>query len=154
MQPNGVDLWYFKLRSNRIHNLKYLRFTTLGCEDIVIRKSEFVAMWLNSFSLTHNYFQLTNISILISLQPRVCGESVSYNPLGASNSKYFWISAMGLKIKVIMKKICFDNLMISEKMQIFINLKITKLILWKICSHIWVFFILFVNVPKTFPRIQ
>jgi len=36
--------------SNRIHSLKYLRSTTLGCKDIGIRKSEFVAktqfLWL------------------------------------------------------------------------------------------------------------
>ena len=29
--------------SNRIHSLKYLKFTTFGSKDIVIRKSEFVA---------------------------------------------------------------------------------------------------------------
>ena len=29
--------------SNKIHSLKYLRFTTLRCKDIGIRKSEFVA---------------------------------------------------------------------------------------------------------------
>ena len=28
--------------SNRIHSLKYLRFTTVGCKDIRIRKYEFV----------------------------------------------------------------------------------------------------------------
>ena len=29
--------------TNRIHSLKYLRFTRLGCKDIRIRKSEFMA---------------------------------------------------------------------------------------------------------------
>ena len=28
---------------NRIHSLKYLRYATLGCEDIAIRKPEFEA---------------------------------------------------------------------------------------------------------------
>ena len=31
------------IRSNRIHSLKYLRFMPLGCKDIGIEKSEFVA---------------------------------------------------------------------------------------------------------------
>ena len=46
LYPDPVNLLNFKLktiRSNRIHSLKYLRFTTLGCKDIGIRKSEFVA---------------------------------------------------------------------------------------------------------------
>ena len=39
--PDGVNLWYFKLRflSNIIHSLKYLRSTALDYKDIEIRKS-------------------------------------------------------------------------------------------------------------------
>ena len=45
MQPDGVNLWYFKLR---LFDLWYfivliLRSATEGYKDIVIRKSEFVA---------------------------------------------------------------------------------------------------------------
>ena len=38
-QPIGVsvNLWYFKLRHSRIHCLKYLRSTALGCKNIGIR---------------------------------------------------------------------------------------------------------------------
>jgi len=48
---HGVNLLYFKLRLfelefNRIHSLKYIRFTTLGCIDIRLSKSEFVAITL------------------------------------------------------------------------------------------------------------
>ena len=46
LEADVVNLWYFKFRifwSNRIHSLKYLRSTTFGSKDIVIRKSEFVA---------------------------------------------------------------------------------------------------------------
>ena len=45
MKPNGVKPLIFQaemILSNRIHNLVYLRSTTLGCKDIEIRKSEFV----------------------------------------------------------------------------------------------------------------
>ena len=61
MQPDVANLWYFKplifqtciIWSNRIHSLKYLRFTTLGCKDKGIRKSEFV---------TKTQFKWTNCS--------------------------------------------------------------------------------------------
>ena len=43
LQPDGVNLQYFKLSSNRIHSLKYQRSPTLNCKDIGIRKSGFVA---------------------------------------------------------------------------------------------------------------
>ena len=42
-QPGGVNLWDFILRYNRIHGLKYLRSTTLICQNKGIRKSLFVA---------------------------------------------------------------------------------------------------------------
>ena len=52
LQPDGVSLWYFKLRlfENRIHSLKYLRFTTLCC----IFGSENMSLWqgLNSLMLS------------------------------------------------------------------------------------------------------
>ena len=40
MQP--ANLWYFKPIFNTIHSLKYQRSTTLDCNAIEIRKSEFV----------------------------------------------------------------------------------------------------------------
>ena len=45
LPPDGMKLWYFKLilLELQIHSLKYIRFRTLGCKDIGIRKSEFVA---------------------------------------------------------------------------------------------------------------
>ena len=46
-----LNLWHSKLRfwCNRIHRLKYLRSTTLGCKDIGIWTPEFVAKtWLHS----------------------------------------------------------------------------------------------------------
>ena len=44
MQPNGVNLLYFRQRfvDRTEFVLKYLRSTTLGCKDIEIIKSEFV----------------------------------------------------------------------------------------------------------------
>ena len=47
LQPNGEHLWYFKLKildlTDRIHCVKYLRSSTLGCKDKEIRKSELEA---------------------------------------------------------------------------------------------------------------
>ena len=46
MRPNGVDLKYVEtMNSVGLNNLslKYQRFMTLGCKDLGIRKSEFVA---------------------------------------------------------------------------------------------------------------
>ncbi len=43
LEPNVANLWYFKLWSNKIHSLKYLRFTTLESKDIGFRNAEFVA---------------------------------------------------------------------------------------------------------------
>ena len=58
MQPDGVNLWFFKLkiiRSDRNHSLKCLKSTLLGYIDIGIRKSEFVAktqfLWLTNLSV-------------------------------------------------------------------------------------------------------
>ena len=50
--------------SNIIHSLKYLRSSTLGCNDIEIRKSEFVAktQFLCKFS-----FFLSNLSLILKL---------------------------------------------------------------------------------------
>ena len=45
-QPDGENLWLFVLNDLiQQHSLKYLRFTTLGCKDIGIKKSEF---WINT----------------------------------------------------------------------------------------------------------
>ena len=38
-----VIVWTLIIWAYGIHSLKYLSITTLGCKDIVIRKSEFVA---------------------------------------------------------------------------------------------------------------
>ena len=49
VKPDGVNLWYFKHRfflSNRVHSLKYLRFTTLGSKDIGIRN---ISLWTTQF---------------------------------------------------------------------------------------------------------
>ena len=47
LQPDGVkfDISNLdnKIRSNRIHSFKCLRSLTLGCKDVGIRTSEFVA---------------------------------------------------------------------------------------------------------------
>ena len=46
LRPNGGDLKYVEtMNSVGLNNLslKYQRFMTLGCEDLGIRKSEFVA---------------------------------------------------------------------------------------------------------------
>ena len=46
VQPDGFPTLIFQTEifwPNRIESLKYLRATTLGCKDIGIRKSEFVA---------------------------------------------------------------------------------------------------------------
>ena len=52
LQPDGVNLWYFKLRIfdlTEFLELKYLRSMALGCKDIEIPKLEFVAKTLLSF---------------------------------------------------------------------------------------------------------
>ena len=40
LMEDTLDISYLAIWSNRIHSLKYLRSTTLGCKDIGIRKSE------------------------------------------------------------------------------------------------------------------
>ena len=46
LEPNGVNFWYFKLNltiwPNKILGLKYQKSTTLGCNDLGIRKLGFV----------------------------------------------------------------------------------------------------------------
>ena len=73
VQPNGLNLQNFKLRisTNRIHSLKYLRFTRLDCKDIRIRKSEFVAK-LNSFNdFTGFELSVQNIEIEAMFLPNL-----------------------------------------------------------------------------------
>ena len=68
--PDSVNLWFFKprfLQSYRIHSLKYLRSTELGCKNIEIRKSKFVAIkWVwNKVMKKHIViiFQIQNFQV-------------------------------------------------------------------------------------------
>ena len=52
LQPCGVKLWNFKLiRSKKSRSLEYLWSSTSGCQDLKIRKSEFVAKTYFLFKL-------------------------------------------------------------------------------------------------------
>ena len=61
MQPYDVYLIFQTkiIGSNKIHSLKYLRFTTLRCKDIGIIKSEFVA---KTQFLYHDYDLFVNVT--------------------------------------------------------------------------------------------
>jgi len=72
LEPNVVNLWYFKLIiiwSNRIHSLKYLRSTTLESKDKVFKKAEFVA---KTHLLLYSMFTTVNLFLCIFLLWDVC----------------------------------------------------------------------------------
>ena len=54
LQPDGLNLRYFKLRLFD-HSLKYLRSTTLGCNDVGVGKPWSLQQRLNSFWDNCNY---------------------------------------------------------------------------------------------------
>ena len=75
MQPDGENLWYFKLRLFALTNL-YVRYNTLGFEDIKFRKLEFVAETLVKTQKSH-YKKITifqNTLILVSKDTSGAGE--------------------------------------------------------------------------------
>ena len=73
-QPDGVNLWHFKMRlPNRISSLKYLRYTTLGCIDIKIRKLEFVS---KTQFVSYN---LASVSVQKSLLQRTAVWNIKFN---------------------------------------------------------------------------
>jgi len=74
LQTDGVNLSYFRRRlPNRISSLKYLRYTTLGCIDIKIRKLEFVA---KTQLVSYNF---TSVSVQKSLLQRTAVWNIKFN---------------------------------------------------------------------------
>ena len=72
--PNVINLWYFKLIwSNRIHSSKYLRSTTFGSKDIVIRKAEFVAKTRFLFKI-HEIFSWNFCFKMYTKRKRTCSQ--------------------------------------------------------------------------------
>ena len=72
LEPDVVDLWYFKLWMNEWLNslsLKYHRFTASGCKDIEIGKFELVAktqfLWIKSNKVHKVLKSKTEITIFI-----------------------------------------------------------------------------------------
>ena len=59
-----------------MHSLKYLRFLTLGCKDVKIRKSEFMAKAYYSFHLflvSKQLFSLAKIKFKGSVREKLKG---------------------------------------------------------------------------------
>ena len=88
MQPDGVKLWYFKFRLFNLTEIivwkfESLRSATLVCNEIGIRKSEFVAK-------TQFLFKIKNIPVnaiieTVHFNPSLFGQNSVVRPM----SEYF-----------------------------------------------------------------